>query len=108
MAEKNLEQTKVFAQMVASKQAWTLNPDTDFTDSLLEGLTTNFNRYGYYLCPCRDTEGERALDADVICPCKYSWSDIKDFGHCFCALFLDSDFAAQGKVPGGIADRRIS
>jgi ferredoxin-thioredoxin reductase catalytic chain len=43
----------------------------------------------------------------VVCPCTYSWSDIKEYGHCFCALFLDSDFAVQGKTPSGITDRRV-
>lgn len=108
MPEKTLENTRLFANMVASKQGWTVNPDRDFTESPLEGLTVNYNRYGYYLCPCRDSEGDRLLDAAVICPCTYARSDIEEFGHCFCALFLDKEFAAQGKIPSGIADRRLN
>jgi ferredoxin-thioredoxin reductase catalytic subunit len=106
MTEKSIEDTRHFATMVARKQGWVLNADTEFTDSLLEGLTVNFNRYGYYLCPCRDTEGSRQLDADVLCPCKYSWEDIERFGHCYCALYLRQDFARSGMQPGSIPDRR--
>lgn len=106
MVQKNIQDSCRFVAMVAKKQNWTLNPDTEFTDSLVEGLTINYNRYGYYLCPCRDTEGSREADADVLCPCKYAWDDIAQAGHCFCALYLRPDFAESGQPPGGIPDKR--
>jgi ferredoxin-thioredoxin reductase catalytic subunit len=108
MAEKNLADTRKFAEMVAKKQAWVLNPDADFTASLIEGLTATWNRHGYYLCPCRDSDVSREADASVICPCRFSWKDIEEHGHCFCALYLSPAFAASGAVPGGIKDRRYS
>ncbi len=108
MADKSIDDTRRFATMVAAKQGWELNPDTDFTDSLIEGLTVNWNRYGYFLCPCRDSDGSREADASVICPCAYARDDVAERGHCFCALYLRSGFAAAGGVPGGIPDRRYS
>jgi len=104
---KTKDQTRLFAEMVAKKQGWTLNPDASFVDILLDGLATNWNRYGYFLCPCRDTEGSREADRAVICPCAYSWQDIEEHGHCYCALYLSPAFAAEGKEPGGIPDRRF-
>jgi ferredoxin-thioredoxin reductase catalytic subunit len=106
MPQKSLDDTATFASMVANKQGWVLNPDADFTASLVEGLTTNNNRYGYFLCPCRDTEGSREADAKVICPCAPSWKDIEERGHCFCALYLSKAFASSGKAPQSIPDRR--
>ncbi len=94
--------------MVAAKQGWELNPDTEFTDILLSGLTTNWNRYAYYLCPCRDSDGSRETDADVICPCVFARPDIDEHGHCYCALYLRAGFTAAGGVPGGIPDKRSS
>ncbi len=108
MPEKSLEQTLAFAAMVARKQGWALNPDASFLSVLAEGLTANWNRYGYYLCPCRDSEGSRELDAKVLCPCAYSWKDIEEHGHCYCALYLSTGFAASGKEPAGIPDRRFA
>ncbi|HAW85777.1 MAG: ferredoxin:thioredoxin reductase [Spirochaetes bacterium GWD1_61_31] len=108
MAEKTLEQTIRFAAMVAAKQGWVVNPEQDFIETVLAGLVTNYNRHGYYLCPCRDSEGSRQLDATVICPCGYARPDIEEFGHCFCALFLSSAFAASGRSPAGIPDRRVN
>ncbi len=107
MAEKKtIEQTRIFTEMVAKKQGWTLNPDKDFYESLVEGLTKNYNRYGYFLCPCRDTEGNREADATAVCPCVWSKADISEFGHCYCALYLSREFAASGKEPRAIPDRR--
>lgn len=108
MSEKTKEQTALFARMVAEKQGWALNPDEEFRTGLVEGLTTNWNRYGYFLCPCRDSDGSREADASLICPCAYSWDDIKEHGHCYCALYLSRDFAASGREPEGIPDRRFS
>jgi len=106
MSEKSLEDTRRFATMVAAKQGWELNPDQEFTQSLLEGLTVNWNRYGYFLCPCRDSDGSREADANLVCPCVYSRPDVEEFGHCYCALYLRNGFSAAGGVPGGIPDRR--
>ncbi len=108
MTQKNLEDASTFATMVARKQGWVLNPDRDFTGTLVEGLMTNWNRYGYFLCPCRDTEGSREADRDVICPCKPAWQDIAEHGHCYCALYLDPSFAASGRAPSSIPDRARS
>jgi ferredoxin-thioredoxin reductase catalytic chain len=108
MAQKSIQQTRTFALMVAAKQGWAVNPDSGFTESLIEGLTTNWNRYGYYLCPCRDSEGCREQDASVICPCAFARKDIEGYGHCFCALYLDPAFASAGGRPRGIPDRRFA
>ncbi len=108
MNQKTIADTQRFADMVAEKQQWALNTDMEFTASLVDGLTVNWNRYGYFLCPCRDTEGSRELDSEVICPCKFASADIVEHGHCYCALYLDRNFASQGKNPTGIPDRRFA
>lgn len=107
-AEKSLADTAKFAAMVAAKQGWVLNADADFRSSLEEGLTMNWNRYGYFLCPCRDSDGSREADQSVVCPCAFARKDIETHGHCFCALYLSPAFAASGAEPGGIKDRRYS
>ena len=103
---KDYGKTERFAQMVAEKQGWVVNEDRDFVSVLIEGLTANYNRYGYYLCPCRDSEGSREADKSVICPCVFARSDIEKYGHCFCALYLSREFLASGKQPVSIPERR--
>ena len=69
---KTIQDTRCFATMVAAHQGWKLIADREFLDTLIAGLTTNHGRYGYYLCPCRDTLGSREADSGVICPCEYA------------------------------------
>lgn len=97
---------ELFAAMVARKQGWSLNPDAEFFGMLVDGLRVNYNRYGYFMCPCRDSEGSRELDADLICPCAYARADIEEYGHCYCSLYLSPSFAASGRAPTGIPERR--
>jgi ferredoxin-thioredoxin reductase catalytic chain len=106
MTQKTAEQTRLFTSMVARKQGWLLNPDKVFYESLVEGLTYNFNRYGYFLCPCRDSDGTREADKKAVCPCLWSRLDVPEFGHCYCALYLSPEFSLAGAEPSGIKDRR--
>ena len=92
--------------MVAKKQGWHLNRDEEFVGMLVEGLTKNFNRYGYYLCPCRDSDGSLEKDKDILCPCDYAKPDVEERGHCYCGLYLDSKYWESKKEPVGVPERR--
>ncbi|MFW9991505.1 MAG: ferredoxin-thioredoxin reductase catalytic domain-containing protein [Candidatus Odinarchaeota archaeon] len=104
--KKNKEETYRFVTMVADKQGWKLNPDGNFLDMLVEGLMTNYNRYGYFSCPCRDAAGIREKDGDIICPCDYCRPDQEEYGHCYCGLYLTSEFHSSGKNTITIPERR--
>jgi ferredoxin-thioredoxin reductase catalytic subunit len=65
-----------------------LNPDRQFTASLVEGLLINEKRYGYQACPCRLADGVRKSDLDIICPCDYRDADLNDFNTCYCKLYV--------------------
>ncbi len=68
------------------------NKDTERTFDLLRGLMTNQDRLGYMACPCRIPSGDRGSDEDIICPCIYREPDIKEYGACFCALYVSEDW----------------
>jgi ferredoxin-thioredoxin reductase catalytic subunit len=106
MKPKSLEDARLFASMVATKQGWVLNPDADFREIIVQGLCDNFNRYGYFFCPCRDSDGSREVDKDSICPCVWTKADLPEYGHCYCGLYLSRGFAAAGLPPASIPDRR--
>ncbi len=103
---KTTEDALTFIHRVAEHNGWVVNPDNEFVADLAEGLAVNYNRYGYYLCPCRDGDGSRDLDRDIICPCDYNIPDQLEYGHCFCALFFSPQFAAREEEPGQIPERR--
>ncbi|MBU8913535.1 MAG: ferredoxin:thioredoxin reductase [Spirochaetales bacterium] len=104
--KKTSSDARQFIGAIATKHDWEVNPDTEFLDHLAAGLAQNYNRYGYYLCPCRDGDGERPTDEDIICPCEYVVADHDEYGHCLCGLFLSRKFAASGREPSSIPERR--
>ena len=90
----------------AKSGGYNLNPDTEFTLGLVEGLLINQIRYSYQACPCRLAEGVRKSDLDIICPCDYRDPDLVDYGMCYCALYV-SDAVLEGKQDiSSIPDRR--
>jgi ferredoxin-thioredoxin reductase catalytic chain len=104
--KKTEKDTRRFVESVSGHKGWKLNPDGKFLEYLIEGLMVNYNRYGYFQCPCRDSWGEREKDRDIICPCDYCVPDQKEYGHCFCGLFLTRDFFSSGELPKSIPERR--
>ena len=64
------------------------NRDRQLVFELLEALLTNKKRYGYMSCPCRLASGDREKDKDILCPCVYRSPDVKEFGSCYCNLYV--------------------
>jgi ferredoxin-thioredoxin reductase catalytic subunit len=73
------------------------NKNRDIVFDLLRGLLTNKERYGYMSCPCRLASGDRKKDKDIICPCEYREPDVKEFGSCYCALYVSQAWN-EGKM----------
>lgn len=90
----------------AESSGYHLNPDTEFTRALAEGLLVNQSRYGYRACPCRLASGNRPEDTDIICPCDYRDTDLDEYGCCFCGLYVTSEVLKGEKDIGSIPDRR--
>lgn len=73
------------------------NKDKDWVLSILGDLLINKDRYGYMACPCRLASGTREKDADIICPCQYRPEDIKEYGSCYCNLYVSPEWN-EGKI----------
>ena len=74
------------------------NNDRERVFELLEALTTNKERYGYMVCPCRLASEEREHDRDIICPCVYREEDVKEYGSCYCNLYVSKEWNEE-KIP---------
>lgn len=74
-----------------------LNGDKEKTYEFIRSLLFNKKRYGYTACPCRLASGNRGNDRDIICPCVYREPDIKEYGSCFCSLYVSADWYT-GKI----------
>jgi len=102
------EADKLFAKLDsdARRNGYFLNPDSDFTMELMEGLVANEKRFGYQACPCRLAAGDRKEDLDIICPCDYRDADLEDFGACYCALYVSREIAEGKASAQPIPERR--
>jgi ferredoxin-thioredoxin reductase catalytic chain len=77
---------------VQESKGYFFNKDKAWVLTILEDLLTNKERYGYMSCPCRLASGTREKDADIICPCQYRHDDIKEYGSCYCNLYVSSEW----------------
>jgi ferredoxin-thioredoxin reductase catalytic chain len=81
----------------AESQGIQLNKDKEYVLEILRGLLTNEARYGYRSCPCRLASGVKEKDTDIICPCVYRNPDIRDYGSCYCRLYVSGEWN-EGKI----------
>jgi ferredoxin-thioredoxin reductase catalytic chain len=77
---------------VQEPRGYPFNSDRERTMDLLEALLVNRGRYGYMVCPCRIASGDRESDRDILCPCAYREDDVKEFGSCYCNLYVSKEW----------------
>jgi ferredoxin-thioredoxin reductase catalytic subunit len=90
----------------ARSQGIRLNRDREFVMDIMRGLLTNEARYGYRSCPCRLAWGEKEKDRDIICPCVYRDPDIKEYGSCYCELYVTPEWNEGGTGHRQVPERR--
>lgn len=93
---------------IYDRRGYHLNLDRAFTDSLLEGLLVNQQRYGYQSCPCRLATGAKEQDLDIICPCDYRDPDLNEYDACYCGLYVSQALIDSGGGIRPIPERRPS
>ncbi|MFX1572109.1 MAG: ferredoxin-thioredoxin reductase catalytic domain-containing protein [Promethearchaeota archaeon] len=81
-----------YVEQVSKTNNWLLNMDSNTFNDLIDGLVDNKRNLGYQSCPCRLASGIRELDRDLICPCEYAHPDVKEYGACYCNLYMREDF----------------
>jgi len=101
-AEELYEQLK----KIQEPKGYFFNKDKRAVFELLEGLIENKERYGYMVCPCRLSAGERDKDKDIICPCDYREPDVKEFGSCYCNLYVSQDWNDENIPHPYVPERR--
>jgi ferredoxin-thioredoxin reductase catalytic subunit len=83
---------------IQEPKGYPFNRDRQKVIDILTGLLANRERYGYMCCPCRLASGDRDQDRDIICPCAYREEDIREFGSCYCNLYVSPPWN-EGKIP---------
>ena len=91
---------------IQESKGYFFNKDLDLVFELLEALLLNKKNYGYMACPCRLASGDRDHDRDIICPCDYRAADVKEYGACFCALYVSRELKQGQRRAEYVPERR--
>ncbi|MGD2127566.1 MAG: ferredoxin-thioredoxin reductase catalytic domain-containing protein [Desulfobacteraceae bacterium] len=94
----DIEKLHEMLKKVQEPKGYLFNKDKERVFDLLEALLENKNRYGYMSCPCRLASGDREKDKDIICPCVYREPDVKEYGSCYCNLYVSEAWNDE-KIP---------
>lgn len=89
---KTAEELYGMLKPIQEQKGYCFNKDKDLVMELLQGLLLNRERYGYMSCPCRLASGSRENDRDIICPCVYREEDVREYGSCYCALYVSAEW----------------
>ena len=94
----NPEQLFEMLKKVQEPKGYYFSDDTERVAELMQALLANKERYGYMVCPCRLSSGEKEKDRDIICPCVYRTEDVAEYGSCYCNLYVSREWL-EGKIP---------
>jgi len=93
----NSDELYEMLKKVQEAKGFFFNKDKDRVLEILQDLLVNKERYGYMSCPCRLASGDREKDRDIFCPCAYRADDVKDYGSCYCNLYVSREWN-EGKI----------
>lgn len=103
------EVEKLFEMLrkIQEPKGYYFNKDRERVFELLEALLVNKGRYGYMSCPCRLASGDRERDKDIVCPCVYREPDVREYGSCYCNLYVSREWNEE-KIPRAYVPERRS
>lgn len=90
---------------IQEPKGYFFNSDKELVFDLLNGLLANKAQYGYMACPCRLSSGDYESDKDIICPCIYREPDVKEYGSCYCSLYVSKEWN-EGSIPHVVVPER--
>jgi len=100
-AEELYERLKKFQE----PKGFFFSRDKERVSDLMEALILNKERYGYMCCPCRLSSGDREKDKDIICPCVYREPDVREYGSCYCNLYVSREWN-EDRIPHNYVPER--
>ncbi len=83
------------------KAEYTLYPEPEVVENVIQGLAKNLDEHGKMYCPCAPVEDSKTKGAEMVCPCTPHHEDIARQGYCDCALFASYEFVAAERLRKG-------
>jgi len=103
----DVEQLYQQLKKINEPKGYYFNSNEQQTRFLIKGLITNRERYGYMCCPCRPAHEDRDADRDIICPCEYREPDVREYGSCYCGLYVSREWNDGTIEHAYIPERRL-
>ena len=103
---KEVEKLYEMLKKVQEPKGYFFSNDRNRVFELLDALLVNKNRYGYMSCPCRLASGDRKKDQDILCPCVYREADVKEYGSCYCNLYVSKEWNEEKTPHKYVPERR--
>ncbi len=101
----NAEELYEKLKKVQEPKGYFFNKDKELVFELLNGLLTKKEQNKYMACPCRLSSGDYESDKDIICPCVYREPDVKEYGSCYCSLYVSKEWN-EGQIPHKVVPER--
>jgi len=100
------EELYTMLRKIQEPKGYFFNKDMTMTMPLLESLLVCREQYGYMACPCRLPNGNFDADRDIVCPCEYRDADMKEYGACFCGLYVTAEVNEREDTAIVVPERR--
>jgi ferredoxin-thioredoxin reductase catalytic subunit len=94
----SLAKVRKFVETYVKKGKYTLYPEPEVVENVIEGLARNLDEHGKMYCPCADVEESKQKGSEMVCPCSPHHADIERQGYCDCALFASHDFVSAERL----------
>jgi ferredoxin-thioredoxin reductase catalytic subunit len=101
----DVEQLYESLKKIQEPRGYYFTRDRERAFEILEGLLANKKRHGYMSCPCRLASGDRDKDRDIMCPCAYREQDVKEYGSCYCNLYVSKEWN-EDRIPHAYVPER--
>ena len=102
----NIEKLYEMLKKIQEPKGFFFSTDREHVFELFEALLVNKDRYGYMACPCRLASGDREKDQDILCPCVYREEDIREYGSCYCNLYVTKEWNEENISHEYVPERR--
>ncbi len=96
-----LARVRRFVASYVSKGKYTVYPEPEVVENVVQGLADHLVQTGKMYCPCAPLEESKQKGHAMVCPCTPHHADIARQGYCDCALFASHEFVAAERLRRG-------
>jgi ferredoxin-thioredoxin reductase catalytic subunit len=93
-----LRRVRKFVESYSTRGPYTLYPEPEVVENVVQGLADNLVEHGKMYCPCAPVEESKTKAHHMVCPCTPHRDDIARQGYCDCALFASHAFVEAERL----------